>query len=153
MKPTRTQCFFASAWPERIWFAVVPMSLACWVCIDYISLLYPFSSLWDFLYLVWLIVLSLLLGLVLAIFPGGLAVGSLYHARELKNGGPFAEGDVVQILCGPHKGRISKVYSKWQGNTLRVELGDKEADDFKDIFSPVQLLRESGADPSHSVSG
>ncbi len=86
-------------------------------------------------------------------FPGWFFIGPFFYAREMKNGGPFKVGDTVQILSGPHKGRISRVYSTWQGNTLRVELGTREKDEFKDIFSPAQLLREEIAEPGAPPNG
>jgi hypothetical protein len=145
MKPTRAQCFFASAWPGRIWFAAIPLLLALAVGRTCASFLDPFADWWDFFRFAWFVLLALLLGFFLAVFPGWFVIGPLFYDREMKNGGPFKVGDTVQILSGPHKGRISRVYSTWQGNTLRVELGAREKDEFKDIFSPAQLLREGSA--------
>jgi len=113
----------------------VPVGVTC------ARLLHPFSVLWDFVQFAWFVLLAVILGFFLAIFPGWFIIGPLYYAREVKNGGPFKIGDTVQILCGPHKGRISRVYSTWQGNTLRVELSASEKEKFKDIFEPAQLLR------------
>ena len=56
-------------------------------------------------------------------------------------GGPFKAGAQVCILSGPHKGRIVRVYSRWRGNTVRVELGGQAKELYRDIFSPTQLLR------------
>ena len=57
---------------------------------------------------------------------------------------------MVQILSGPHKGRIARIYSTWQRGTVRVELGEEEKEKFKDIFGPAQLLMEKKAEPTPS---
>ncbi|HEY4760490.1 MAG TPA: KOW motif-containing protein, partial [Thermoguttaceae bacterium] len=82
----------------------------------------------------------------MALLCGWFILSPIYYDRGLKNGAPFREGDMVRILVGPHRDRIVKVYAMWQGNTVRVELGDKEKREFKDIFSPAQLLREENAE-------
>ena len=146
MKPTRAQLFFASAWPGRIWFAAIPLLLAFAVGVTSAGFLHPFSAPWDFVRFASVVFLALLIGFFLAMFPGWLVVGPLYYAREMKNGGPFKIGDTVQILCGRHRGRISHVYSAWQGNALHVELGANEKEQFRDIFSPAQLLREENVE-------
>lgn len=141
VRPTKAQLFFASAWPGRIWFTAIPLLVAVPVVVTCAGLLHPFSALWNFVQFAWFVLLGLILGFFLALFPGWFVIGPLYYIREVMNGGPFKIGDTVQILCGPHKGRISRVYSTWQGNTLRVELSASEKEKCKDIFSPAQLLR------------
>jgi len=96
-------------------------------------------------FILW-VVIALPIGFLLAIFPGWFIIGPLYAVRGQINGGPFKVGDTVQILAGPYKGRVTRVYSTWQGNSLRVELGEKEKEDYKDIFSPGELLREENTD-------
>lgn len=147
MKPTRAQVFFASEWPGLIWFTTIPLLVAFSVGRSILPVLDPWASVWNAVQLAWFIVLSLILGFFLAVFPGWLVIGPMALDREIKNGGPFKVGDTVQVLSGPHKGRVSRVYSTWQGNTLRVDLGASEKDAYKDIFSPVQLLREEHVDP------
>src|SRR5262245_7476649 len=107
MKPTRSQYFFASPWVGRIWFTVIP--LLCVIAVGRIcsGFLEPLSGWGDFWRSSWyVLLLAFVLGLMLALFPGWFVVGPLYYSRELKNGGPFKVGDTVQILAGPHKGRI-----------------------------------------------
>ena len=81
------------------------------------------------------------LGLLLAVVPGVLVIGPLFYHRTLLNGGPFAEGDCVQIIGGKFAGKQSKVYEKWQGDQVRVDVGEDAAKKLKDIFQPWQLLR------------
>ena len=94
-----------------------------------------------------LLILGLLLGYFGAALIGWPILGTMYYERELKNGGPFEVGNAVQILAGPHKGRITRVYSTWQGNSVRVELGEEAKKTYKDVFSPTQLLREDDDEP------
>jgi hypothetical protein len=153
MNPTRAQYFFASPWPGRIWFTIIPLLFALLIGRVCTSFLDPFSAWWDFVRFVWYVLLALLLGFFLAVFPGWLIIGPLFHNRELTNGGPFKVRDSVRILSGLHKDKISRVYSTSQGNTLRVELGPKEREELKDIFSPAQLLRQDSPQQGDSPSG
>jgi hypothetical protein len=153
MKPTRSQVFFASPWLGRIWFTAIPLLIAVAVGRRCAGFLNPLAEWWDFVRFACFVLLGLLLGFFLAMFPGWFVIGPLFYDREIKNGGPFKVGDTVRILSGAHKGRIARVYSTWQGNTLRVELGAREKEEFKDIFSPAQLLRDGSAEPSAAPNG
>jgi len=95
---------------------------------------------------VYWVLIGIPIGLLLALFPGWLYIAPLLFERDRINGGPFKVGDTVQILAGPYKGRVGRVYSTWQGESLRVELGEKAKEDCKDIFSWGQLLREENTD-------
>jgi hypothetical protein len=153
MKLTLMQRFFAGDWPARIWFTALPLFFAAGIvcmCQPSWALLTNWKSL---LGLLAVVVISLLLGLLASVLVGWPILGSLYYGRGIKNGGPFHEGDQVLILTGPHKGRIVKVYAQWQGNTVRVELGDLVKETCKDIFSPTQLLRANATPPEKPRSG
>jgi hypothetical protein len=86
--------------------------------------------------------LSPVIGILVSILSCAVVLAPLYHALGRANGGPFKPGDVVQILVGPDKGKVSTVYSMWQGNSVRVRLGSEEERTFKDVFGPNELLRE-----------
>ena len=118
MKPSRLQFFFAQDWPLRIWLILIP------TCCAVASLYYcgwpPGMG------LLWLLViaaLALAAGFFLAILVGLFVLGPIYCDRAVKNGAPFRVGDRVLILAGSHRGQVSKVYSAWQGDSIRVELG------------------------------
>ncbi|MFP4052741.1 MAG: KOW motif-containing protein [Phycisphaerae bacterium] len=148
-KPTRTQRFFASDWPRKAWLVLLPS--ACVVAV--LFLLPPQSdALLNWRFVLWL-VLSVLAaaaaGFCAAILLGWILLGPVYAERERANGGPFEPGDRVQILAGPHRDKIVHVREKWQGNQVRVDLGERDDERFTEVFSPWQLLREqgSGSDP------
>gem|GEM_PF-4289573 len=54
----------------------------------------------------------------------------------------------MQILVGPHRGKISTVVSPWQGRSYRVKLDEESERTFKDIFAADQLIKEKDAEPS-----
>jgi hypothetical protein len=141
MKPTRAQYFFASSWPLRIWFGGISLTTAGWIAWKCATFLDPLADWRDFAKFALYTGVGMLLGFFLAVFPGWFVLGPLYYDRELKNGGPFQVGDTVMILTGPHRGRIARVYSTWQGDNVRVEIGEEAARGFADIFSPLQLMR------------
>jgi hypothetical protein len=92
-------------------------------------------------------VVAPVLGFFLALPFASIVIGPFYHFQAWRNGAPFRPGDRVRILVGPHRDRITRVRSRWQGDSLRVELGPEEDETFNDIFSPTQLLSEPNAEP------
>lgn len=96
------------------------------------------------------IALSLLLGFFVAFLLGWIILGPLYYNRMLENGGPYQIGDTVQILAGPHRGRVVRVYSLARGDSVRVELGEQEKENFKDIFAATEVLKERDAEPGQA---
>jgi len=138
MPPSRLQLFFARDWPLKIWFTLIP-------------LLFVITSMrvcgWPpaigFLGLLFIVVVSFVAGVFSALLSALFILGPLYHDRALKNGAPFRIGDRVRILVGPHRGRVTRVYSTWQGDTVRVELGEEAKAGFTDIFGPHKLVRET----------
>ncbi len=141
-RPTPTQRLFAQGWPERV---ILP-AVILWVGIGFVrDTGYTFDLLPDWRATLWAFVVFVLgcaAGFLLGVFLLWLLLSGLHEKLARKNGAPFAVGDRVQILAGPRKGTVSRVYSAWQGNTVRVRLGEREEENFKDIFSPHQLLRE-----------
>lgn len=87
------------------------------------------------------IILAAALGLMLGVFPGVLILGPILHVRGIINGEPFHEGDVVQIIAGPHRGTVTRIYSGWQGDSVRVDLGPAAQNTYEDVFSPIEILR------------
>ena len=53
----------------------------------------------------------------------------------------FRKGDYVLVLSPKHRGKILRVYSKWQQDTFRVDLGPEAEARYKDILSPWEVLR------------
>jgi hypothetical protein len=139
-RPTAVHYFFAADWPIKIWFGTVP--LLFFGMLNDVNLISLFSDLgYFFQNIVHVILLSILVFLCSAVI-GWPIIGTIYHYRELENGGPFKVGDYVQILVGANKGKVAQVYSTWQGSSVRVDLGQDLKDELKDIFSSTQLIKE-----------
>lgn len=140
VKPTRIQVFFASGWPVRAWFVVVPtaicvLTLNAFEVTPAMLLAWPGAA-WAAL----TAILSWVVGFLIAVVMGGPVLGSIYIVREHMNGGPFKIGDRVLVIGGPHRGRVGLVYSPWQGDTVRVDVGEEAKEAFKDIFMGAELL-------------
>jgi hypothetical protein len=59
------------------------------------------------------------------------------------NGVPFEQGDMVKILWGRHRGKVVRVYDIWnQRDEVRVELGEKEKEDYTDVFSFISVKKQ-----------
>lgn len=142
MKAGFVHYFYAHDWPMKLWFIGIPLLFPLGVIFICKPTLALFSEWRYMLHFGIALIVSIPLGFFVGLIIGWPVLGSLYHDRCLKNGGPFHEGDIVRILVGPHKGRVVRVYSTWRWDTVRVELGDSEKETSRDIFSQTQLLRE-----------
>lgn len=150
MKPTRIQYFYAQGWPLKIWLTLSPLvfgAVAVRTCEPSLATLKNWRLLFSLIgiFLIWAM-LGFFVGLVL----GSIILPPLYHYRAIRNGGPFKPGDVVQILVGPHRGRVVRVHSL-QEHSVQVELGKQAREGFDSVFTPEQLLREMEAVPGMSL--
>ena len=96
---------------------------------------------WTLLLTAVVVGVSLLLGLVGAVPALWILLGPELLEQGRLNGGPFAVGDRVMIITGPHRGTVSTVYGHWQSGTNRVQLGKEARENHADIFGDYQLLR------------
>jgi hypothetical protein len=142
MNPTRVHYFYAQNWPMRIWFVLVTCGTTAASTAYCVPLLTAVGGWRSVVLLGGIVIVSLLLGFFGSLLLAWPVLGTLYYGRETKNGGPFKGGDVVRVLAHPHRGRVAHVYSLWQGDTVRVDLGEEAKREFKDIYHPWQLLRE-----------
>lgn len=107
-----------------------------------------FGDPWYVIMLVVATVLSLIVGFFAVIPTAWVLLGPIHMEQGIANGGPFAPGDLVQIIAGPHRNRVSRVYSTWQHETVRVDLGERAKSEYADIFAAFQLLRIETAEQS-----
>jgi hypothetical protein len=149
VEPTRVQYFYAGKWPTRLWrCAFQAISIVGW----WHSTGLPWFSTGDattLLLAIGSLVLFVALGHFVAVLVGWFVLGPVYFDRMLKNGGPFQPGDTVLVLSKPHRGCVARVYQVWQGDAVRVELGDQAKGQLADIFQPIELLRVQ-PDPSRA---
>ena len=88
---------------------------------------------------------------MLAMVFGGAVIGLLvawsffkivWRVRMWINEGPFHKDDLVQVIAGAHAGKIAAVYEEWPSrNQVRVDLGEAEWTEVKDVFSYIQLCK------------
>ncbi len=147
------QYAFAHEWPLKIYLGMcVGLCLA-----GSVHVCEPGQGVFrDWPYLFWLlavIILAAVLGFYLALPFAWMLLGPLYRLQARRNGAPFAPGDYVRVLVGPHRGRVVRVREHWQADNLRVDLGPAADTQYQDIFSPTQLLREPIDEPvAHSTA-
>jgi len=144
MTPSRAHYFFAKHWPVRLWMAAIGLAsglAALLACAPGAEVLKDWAA---FRAIALVVAMAMFLGWCVAILAGWFVLGPIYYDRAVKNGAPFQVGDRVRVLVGPYRDRVSRVYALWQANTVRVELGEREKEKLRDIFSPNQLLREDG---------
>jgi phosphate/sulfate permease len=136
------QYLIAGNWPLKIWLTAV--SLLC-IFLAWHACQPTMASFrdWHFLILfVSVIVLAPVLGCFVSFLFILFILGPIYYARGRLNGAPFHEGDHVQILVGPHRGRVVRVYAIWaERNQVRVELGEQTKKGASDVFSYFQVCR------------
>ena len=71
------------------------------------------------------------------------------------NGGPFHEGDTVEIVLGPHRGKTARVCEELKGQcAVRVDLGGEAASRAEDVFPHCCLVRvrRPDAEDQHASS-
>ncbi len=110
----------------------------------------------DVSFLVWalpIVALSVLLASQLSLVSGWFVFGPVLYAQGLENGGPFRLGDHVQCIAGRFRGRTGTVYSTWQHETVRVDLGDAAKKSYGDIFAAYQLPRVPAGEPNETCQG
>ena len=142
MKPSKLQYFFATERPMKIWLVGVPL-LFGWMAV---SSCCPFDSS-GILLSIGIILVSVILGFFVSIFAGWFVFGPLYYDRSRKNGEPFHEGDMVQILVGQHRDQVVRVYraldiASYAGaHRVYVDLGEEAKKSGRDIFKSYQIVR------------
>jgi hypothetical protein len=136
-----------------VWFSTISLTAAV-SCLATSG--FRIEHLTDWVLVCWYVLIGIVagaFGFVLGVFPGVLLLGPLFHARGLSNGAPFHEGDTVQIIAGPYQGIVARVYSGWQGDSVRVELGAAAQKAYEDVFSPTEILRVTSVEPNAASNG
>jgi hypothetical protein len=94
------------------------------------------------------LVVTLVIVSIIAAFPLGLIVGGLtvwpvlFITAGKLNGAPFHEGELVYVLVGPHKGRMTTVYKVWPSRRqARVWLNDQAKIEVKDVYMWNEICR------------
>ncbi len=87
------------------------------------------------------LVAGAVVGVLVAGILAPLLIRPIYEIAARLNGSPFVPGDVVEVLAGHYAGRVGRVYSTWQGTSVRVELGELAGAKYQDIFGQHQLRR------------
>jgi len=65
---------------------------------------------------------------------------AIYHFVLWINCRPYQAGDCVQVLAGPHRGRVARIYEIWEERgQYRVELGEQAARDIEDVVSFLDI--------------
>lgn len=132
------QGFVAAEWPSRIFVVVVG---AAWLA--YLSIHVPawreLASVSTSLAFLGLAAATFAVAAGVALIAGSLLLSPIYLFQASKNGAPFEPGDEVRVLSGRAKGRAAFVYSAWQGNSVRVDLGESAKKKFADIYGSFQL--------------
>jgi hypothetical protein len=135
--------FIADGWIYRIWMFIIPISLSIILMVANWELAIDAASITPYAWIgTSVIVILLPLSCIACSFlltPFLMFPLHLLFVR--RNGGPFRVGDKVMILSKKNRYVVTNVYSLWQGDSVRVELGDEAQKDFTDVFSQYQLSR------------
>jgi hypothetical protein len=153
VKKSAIQYIFARSWPRKAYFSAAA-AFGVWSAVVACQPSMAMFGDWEYLLLfVVSVVVAPILAFFLSLLLIPLGMAQLYYWRGRLNGAPFKVGDRVRILVGQHRGRITRVYSMWQGDSVRVELGKEAEHTHADIFEPTQLVRETDAEPGAAPNG
>lgn len=132
--------FVADDWPFKLYFAG---AFVFWLAMGRAYFPPTFASVGAFAIYAAGAIASLFAILLGALIFSMLLVTPIYWFRAARNGAPFHPGDEVRILTGRERGRVVRVYSNAQGNSVRVDLGEDAKARFKDIYGAHQVMRVS----------
>lgn len=111
MKPSRLQIVFAEDWLAKIWISGIVIAtmtiLVVKLAPSFALLGFSFSSMWLGLSILLVGIIAYLASLIL----GSCILPPIYRSRERINGAPFNEGDMVEVMKQPYRGRIAEVIS------------------------------------------
>lgn len=146
LQTTRRQRLIASdILPTAWWFLIVP-GAALAVSLSAVgSLRFAFSDLWSAGLFLMVTLLSLLIGFWIGTVTAWFMFGPFLYHQGLVNGGPFQEGDLVQVIAGRYRDRVGRIYGRAQHDTWRVDLGEEARTSYTDIFPDYKLLRVENA--------
>ncbi len=83
--------------------------------------------------------LAWLLGMAGGSLAGPFILGPIYFHRAKLNGAPFQEGDLVEILVGPNRGRAVRVRESLDGRgTVKVDFGEQASSNRRSIYFMVR---------------
>lgn len=148
LTPTLRQRLIASDWLPRLWMLVFALVITVWTIRSIGPVQHAFGNAWSALLFVAVLLLSGMLGFVVSVPAAWLLMGPTLMDQGHRNGGPFKPGDLVQVISGAYRNRVARVYSTWQCETVRVDLGEEVKRQFKDIYAAYQLLCIERAEPT-----
>lgn len=91
---------------------------------------------------VWILITSVLAGLIGLILGCIFIWGVLARFAARIQGWPFKVGDEVVILTGRHKNTVTRIYEIWdERGQVRVDLGEELKISVKDVFCGVEVCR------------
>ena len=141
LRPSRKQRFIASGWLTLSFRIAFSLACVIWAVSTIELPLIGLDNIWALLLFALVIAVPFVAGWFASYIICLGLVGPVLLAQSRENGGPFLIGDTVQIIGGKHSGRVTKIYSKSQNDTNRLELGLDAEEQFKDIYAGYQLLR------------
>ncbi|MGA2059064.1 MAG: hypothetical protein ABSG67_01180 [Thermoguttaceae bacterium] len=73
--------------------------------------------------------------------------GPIIYLVNKMHGAPFQSGDYVHILHGKNRNKVVVVYEVWSSrDQVRVNLGEKEKENYADLFSYLNVRRVQKTD-------
>jgi hypothetical protein len=136
MTPPPINFVLARSWRIAAWTGIISgATIVIWACFPTPAMIANPSYWFSFS-------LALLTVLPLGWLIGVLTLGViLTHVAGQRNGAPFCVGDSVYVLRGRNQGRVSQVYTLFQGHSVRVALGDEAKKNFSDVFGWNEICR------------
>lgn len=101
----------------------------------------------------WILIAAIPASLIGLIF-GVLVIWQLLlsHLAARIQGWPFEVGEEIVILTGKHKNTNTKIYEIWEERgQVRVDLGEKQKMEVKDVFCAVEVCRRRISEPGGGI--
>lgn len=138
--PTKIHYFFAQNWPLKIWRSVCILAAMTIAACD-LFITGFWLNIYTFLFSIGLILLAGLVGFCVSLIFSFI-ITPIYYLGAKLNGAPFHENDEVQILVGPHKSEVAKIYEIWPDRRqVRLDLGENEKKTVNDVFAYTEIFK------------
>ncbi len=141
MKRTKLQVFFAEDWLGKIWIGGIVTGATIGLLIHFLPTFAIIGVSFSSVGLGVAILLSSAIAYLGSLVLGSCLLPPIYRMRERINGAPFEEGDYVEIMKKPHRGKTARIAAAGDSQYGAFLILADDVADSKPINIPWRAIR------------